>query len=136
MHITYKNHDQIINAIVRPYHKYIQFNMPKIKNSYQRTNPAILWFLNITSCQHPIILAFFIYKIIFDAKISCKYYDNNCMYNRGNVGQLLIFETYNMTARLGIIYVGIAKYSNLLFSSKRKRLLTKNPPWDSRIAFD
>lgn len=39
-----------------------------------------------------------------------------------------------MTAKLGMIYTNIAKYSDLLLSSKHQRLLTENPPKDPRIA--
>lgn len=40
-----------------------------------------------------------------------------------------MFKTYNVTAKLSIMYASIiAKYSDLLFSSKCQRLLTRNPP--------
>ena len=50
------------------------------------------------------------------------------MYNRGKAGQIPVFKANNMTAKLGIMYTDIAKYFDLLLSSKRQRLLTKNLP--------
>lgn len=63
----------------------------------------------------------------FDARIGHEYCCDNYMYNRKKTEQVPVFEIYNVTARLGIIYVGIAEYSNLLLSSERKRLLAKIP---------
>lgn len=61
-------------------------------------------------------------------RISCGYYCNNCIYNCERMGQIPVFKTYNMTARSGIIYAGIIKYVNLLFSSKHKKLFSKKSP--------
>ena len=59
------------------------------------------------------------YKIAFDDRINYEYYCDNCIYNRGEARQIPVFEAYDMTAKLGMMYAGIAEYSNLLFSSKR-----------------
>ena len=91
--------------------------MVKTGNFYQRTNLAILWFFNTTRyCQ--MLLAYFMYKIIFDNKIDCKYYYNNYIYNRVKASQVLDFKAYNITAKQGIIFARIIKYSNFLFLSE------------------
>lgn len=81
--------------------------------------------MNIIGCQHQIVLAYFIYKMVFNDRIDCKYYCNNCIYNHEEVGQVPMFEAYNITAKLSMIYMDIAKYFDLLLSHKRQRLLTK-----------
>ena len=48
------------------------------------------------------------------------------MYNRGETKQVTVLKTYNMMARLDMMYVDIAKYSDLLLFSERKTLLIKN----------
>lgn len=50
--VTCKNCDQITDIIVRLYCKHICSNAPKTKNTYQRTDPAVLWFLSTTGCRH------------------------------------------------------------------------------------
>lgn len=71
--------------------------------------------------------------MVFDDKIDCKYcYDNN-MYNCRKTRQVSVFKSYNMTTKLDIIYAGITKYSNLLLSNKRQKLLTRNPSRSLRI---
>lgn len=64
------------------------------------------------------VLAYFIYKIVFDDKIDCEYYYDNCIYNCEEIGQIPVFEVYDITAKLGMMYIGIVKYFNLLLSSK------------------
>lgn len=52
----------------------------------------------------------------FDDKIDCENYYDNCMYNCGGARQVLMFETYNLTKKLGMIYIEITKYFNFLLS--------------------
>lgn len=49
------------------------------------------------------------------------------MYNHGEAGQVPVFEAYNVTAKLGMMYAGTAEYSDLLLSSERQKLLARNP---------
>lgn len=72
------------------------------------------------------VLAYFISKIAFDARISYEYCCINCIYNHEEAKQVPVFETYNMIARLGMIYVSIAEYSNLLLSSEYENLFARN----------
>lgn len=72
------------------------------------------------------ILACFMCKIAFDHRLKRDNYYDNCMYSNAELEQVLKFNGYNITARLGIIYEYTIEYSNLLFSSKRDRLLTAN----------
>ncbi len=74
------------------------------------------------------------YKIAFDNRIDHEYCSDNCIYNCEEAGQIPVFEAYDVTAKLGMMYAGTAKYSNHLFSSKRQRLLAGNPPRGPRIA--
>ncbi len=76
------------------------------------------------------------YKMLFDDTINCKYCCNNYIYNRGEVGELPVFEAYNVTAKLGVIYAGIPEYSDLLLSSNHQRLLARNLPKGPRIAVE
>ncbi len=64
------------------------------------------------------VLACFIYKIALNNGINCKYYCNNYIYNRAEAGQVPVFKAYNVIAKLGMIYLGIAEYSNVLLSSE------------------
>lgn len=50
--VTRENCDQTTDIIARLYHEYIQLNVSKTGNSYQRTNLTVYWFLNTTSYQH------------------------------------------------------------------------------------
>lgn len=72
------------------------------------------------------MLVYFIYKMIFDNKINCEYYCNNYIYNYTEIGQILDFEEYNVSVKLGIIYVHIIKYFNLLLFNERHKLLITN----------
>ena len=126
--IICENCNQIMDIIARLYYKHIQFNIPKTENSYQKTNLTVLWFLNTTGCWCQIVLACLIYKIAFNDRIDCEYYYDNYIYNRGKARQVPVFEAYNVIAKLGIIYTDIAKYSDLLLSSKRQRSLARNLP--------
>ncbi len=78
------------------------------------------------------VLACFICKITLDDRINREYCCDNYIYNHGEAGQIPVFETYNVTTKLGMIYMSIVEYSDLLFSSKRQRLLTGNPLRGSR----
>ncbi len=66
-------------------------------------------------------------KIAFDDRINREYYCDNCIYNRGEADQILVFKTYNVIAKLGMIYAGTAEYSDLQLSSERQKLLARNP---------
>lgn len=125
--VTYENWKQTTDVITRLYYKYICSNIPKTENSYQRINPAILWFLNTTSYQSQIVLACFIYKMAFNNRIDYEICCDNCMYEREETRQIPIFKSYNMTVRPSIIYVSIIEYSDILVSSKRQRLHIENP---------
>lgn len=67
------------------------------------------------------------YKIVFDDRIDCEYYCDNCIYNREEVKQVSMFGAFYMITKLSIIYAGIAEYFDLLFSSERQKLLIRNP---------
>lgn len=68
------------------------------------------------------VLAFFIYKMVFDNKIDCKNCYDNYMYNNGNAGQVLVFEAYDITAKLDMIYAnttyGILQSSTFRWAPK------------------
>lgn len=64
-------------------------------------------------------------KIVFNKKINYKYDCDNYIYNCKEVRQLLKFKAYNMTAKLNIININIAKYFNLLLFNEQKRLFAK-----------
>lgn len=61
------------------------------------------------------VLAFFIYKMVFDNRIDCKNCYDNYMYNDRNAGQVLVFEAYDITAKLDMIYTNTT-YGILQFS--------------------
>lgn len=61
------------------------------------------------------ILTSFKSKIAFDDKIDCEYYYDNYIYNHIKVGQMLKFEVCNVTTKLGMMYLYIIEYSDLLF---------------------
>ena len=48
------------------------------------------------------------------------------MYKYVKAGQVLDFETYNITTKMDMMYMGARKYSDLLLSSKSKRLFAAN----------
>lgn len=48
------------------------------------------------------------------------------MYNSVEIGQVLDFEMYKITTKLGMIYAYTIEYFDLLFSNKDKRLLAAN----------
>lgn len=54
----------------------------------------------------------------FDDTINCEYCCDNCINNRGKTGHVLVFDTHNVTSKLGMMYVDTAKYSDVLLSSK------------------
>lgn len=66
------------------------------------------------------------YKMEFNDRINHGYCCDNYIYNCREVKQVPVFEAYDKTAKLGIMYAGTAEYSDLLFSSKYQRLLVKN----------
>lgn len=59
------------------------------------------------------ILAYFIYKITFDDRIDYEYCCDNYIYNCRKTRKIPIFDTYNLIAKFGIIYIGIVEYFNL-----------------------
>lgn len=67
------------------------------------------------------------YKIRFDNKINCAHYYNNCIYNCRKAGQVLDFKEYNVSAKLGIIYIHIIEYYNFLLLSEHQKLLVLTP---------
>ena len=123
-----ENCDQTTDVIARLYCKHIRSNAPKTGNLYQRTNLAVLWFLNTTSCWRQMILACFICKMAFDNRMNYENCCDNCIYNCGESGQVSVSEAYNVIAKLGIMYTNKMEYSDLLFSGERQRLLAGNPP--------
>lgn len=62
----------------------------------------------------------------FDDKMSCGYCYDNCIYNYIEAGQVPDFQEYNISAKLGMIYICKIKYSNLLFFSGCQILLIAN----------
>lgn len=107
MPVTHENCDQTIDVIAKLYCEHIYLNVLKIGNLYQRTDPVVPWFLNITGYQRQIILA-------FDNRIDCENCCDNYIYNYREVEQIPVFEAYNMTAKLDMMYKGVTEYSNLL----------------------
>lgn len=63
-----------------------------------------------------------------------KYYYDNYIYNYKKIRQVLVFEVYDIIAKLSMMYMSIAKYFNLLLFSEYKRLLTRNFLRDLKIA--
>lgn len=82
------------------------------------------------------VLACFMYKMTFDDKIDRENCCNNCIYNRREAGQVPVFEAYNVTAKLGIMYAGTTEYSDLLLSGERQRLFAGNPSRGPRTTGD
>lgn len=118
---------QITDVIARLYQENGQTEMATMGNSYQRSDLAMLWFLNGTRCQQRMILACFMCKMTFDDRIK---YDNCCdnyMSKNTDAEQVPKFNGYDITVRLSKIYKHTIKYLNLLLSSERDRLLTANP---------
>lgn len=73
------------------------------------------------------ILAYFICKMGFNNRIDYEYCYNNYIYNYVEARQVPNFKTYNIIAKLGIMYAHIIEYSDFLLSSERKKLLVTNP---------
>ncbi len=101
--------------------------MAKTRNSYQKTDLAVLWFLNTIGCWRQIVLACFLCKKAFHDRMDCEYCCDNCIDNSIEIGHVPDFEVYDITAKLDMMYVCTMEYSDLLFSNERKRLLTTNP---------
>lgn len=66
------------------------------------------------------------YKMAFDDRMDFEYYCYNCIYNHIEIGQVPNFKAYNITAKLGMMYMYTIEYSDLLFFSECQRLLIKN----------
>lgn len=73
------------------------------------------------------ILECFMYKMAFDDRIDHENCCDNCVYNHGEVKQIPVFEIYDVTAKLGMIYASITEYSDLLLLGKCQKLLAGNP---------
>lgn len=58
------------------------------------------------------------YNIAFNNRIDYQYYCDNYIYNYAKAGQASDFEAYNIITKLGIMYIYITKYSNLLLFSE------------------
>ena len=80
------------------------------------------------------VLTCFIYEIEFDNRIDYENYYDNGIYNCGKIRQVPIFEAYDVTAKLGMIYADIMEYSNLLLSGERPRLFAENRPREPKKA--
>lgn len=72
--------------------------------------------------------------MIFDNKINHEYCYDNYIYNRRKSEQISVFGTYDITAKLGIMYPYIPKYSDLLFLSEHQKLLARNSSRGPKIA--
>lgn len=59
------------------------------------------------------VLVYFIYMMAFDDGIDCENCYKNYIYYRKETGQVPVFEAYNMTGKLDIIYAGTTEYSDL-----------------------
>lgn len=68
--------------------------------------------------------------MIFDNKINCKYYCENCIYNYTKARQVSNFKVYNIIAKLDILYAHTTKYFNHRLFSERKKLLVTNATRD------
>lgn len=69
----------------------------------------------------------------FDNKIDCKNYYNNYIYNCEQARQVSVFVLYNINAKLGMMYVDITKYSDLLLLDNCQKLFTGNLPKGPKI---
>lgn len=72
----------------------------------------------------------------YDDRMNYEHYYLNCIYNYIEASQVLNFEKYNVSAKLGMIYACIIKYSDLLFFSKHQKLFVANPTRGPQIIVD
>ena len=107
--------------------------MARTGNVYQKTDLAILWFLNTTRYWRRMILACFICKMAFNNRLERENFCDNCIYKRAKAKQVPKFDGYDITARLGMMYKYTIEYSNFLFSRERERLLAANPTRTSQL---
>lgn len=56
--------------------------------------------------------------MIFNDKIDCVNFCNNCIYNYKEAREVQVFKIYNIIAKLNIIYINITKHINYLFFDK------------------
>ncbi len=124
--VSCENRDQIMDIMIRLYRKHIQSKVARTGNLYQKTNLAILWFLNITRYFRQMILAYFTCKMALDDRMDREYYCDNCMYNHVEVIKVPDIKRYHITARLGMIYTCITENSDLLLFCERQKLLAAN----------
>ena len=82
------------------------------------------------------ILAYFICKMAFDDRLKRENCCDNCIYKKAEVEQVPKFHGYDIKARLSMMYKYTIKYSNLLLSRKRDRLLSANPTKTSRLTVE
>lgn len=129
--VSQENRDQITDVIIRLYRENIQSKARKTGNAYQKTDSAILWFLNTIGCRRRMVLACFMCKMAFDDQLNRDNCCDNCMFKSVEVGQVPEFNICDMTARMGIMYKSTVEYADLLLSTKRNRLfaatLVRNP---------
>lgn len=85
MPITCENWNQTIDVIARLYYEHIHLNVPKMGNSYQKSDPAILLFLNLIGYLPQMVLSCFMCKMAFNAKIGCDNCYDHYIYNRKEV---------------------------------------------------
>lgn len=71
--------------------------------------------------------------MVFDNRIECDNCYDNYIYKKAEVKQVLEFNSYDIIARLGMMYEHMIEYLNLLISSERNRLRIANPTKNPRI---
>lgn len=118
--VSRENYKQITNVIIKLYKDKLQ--LAKTRNTYETTNPKILWFLNASECKQWLILVCFIYKKAFKPFSNLANCCDHCIYNNINTNQVPEFELHNIPARLAIMYEITLKYLKLQLSAKHDYL--------------
>lgn len=124
--VNKKNREQITDIITQLYKNKLQ-SIKKTGNIYKKTDPGILWFLNISKCKRGLILACFICKKtfkLFPDLINC--YDNY-IYNHINIGKIPDFELHNVIVRLAMIYKMTLEYSKCQLFTECNYICITNP---------
>lgn len=122
--VNRENYEQITNVIIKLYKDKLQ--LAKTRNTYEITNPKILWFLNASRCRQWLILVCFIYKKAFKLFSNLANCCDHCIYNNINTSQVPEFDLHNIPARPAIMYERTLKYLKLQFSAKRDYLCIIN----------
>ncbi|WP_375449376.1 hypothetical protein [uncultured Nostoc sp.] len=130
--VSNENRGQITDVTPKLYRDNFDSNMRKTGNAYQKTNPAVLWFLNTTGCRRCLILACFMCKQAFKIRPDISNCCDNCVYNSVDAGQIPAFELHDVTAKMGMRYEKTLEYSELQLSVERQRLLAPNLPKNPR----